>query len=386
MDNLISIPPKNKPKVLFILPALEIGGAETKTFNLLHSLQSFDRVLVTHSSIQDYYSGLDIKIYAFENFKCVYPHILSPNNIFTYAKSIKNIAHYENPEIILGIMHFGALFVIAAHDIFFLKAHPVITIEGNFSAYFESINRPPSLKEKLLIRYCFSRAKGIIVPSEGVKRDLVGNYGASGKKVKTIYNGIDIKKVTGSSQDEIPCKKDCSWIVTACRLNTQKDFSTLLRAFRIVRENIISKLFIIGEGELKEDIKKLSVELNIDKDVIMTGFHENPFAYISRGDVFVLSSFYEGFGNVIVEAMALGIPVVSTDCPSGPGEIITDGENGFLVPVGDFKEMAVKCLLLLNNSDIKKSVSRNGQKRAADFSIHVMAKEFENCMTELLMG
>ena len=384
MDNLKSISLRNKPKVLFILPASEIGGAETKTFNLLHSLQSFDRVLVTHSSIQNYYSKLDIKIYTFESFNCIHPHILSPNNILTYAKSVKKISDYEKPDIILGIMHFGALFVIAAHDIFFLKAYPVITIEGNISAYFKSINRPPSLKEKLLIKYCLKRAKRIIVPSEGVKRDLVNNYGAREKKVKIIYNGIDIEKVKESSHDEIPFKKDCPWIVTACRLNFEKDFSTLLRAFRIVRDKINSKLIIIGDGELKEDIQKLSVELNVDKDVVMTGFQENPFAYILKGDVFVLSSFHEGFGNVIVESMALGIPVISSNCPSGPREIITDGENGFLVPVGDFKEMAEKCLFVLKNNDIKKNISQNGQKRAENFSLHAMRDGFEHYMMGML--
>jgi len=384
MDNLKSIPIRNKLKILFILPASEIGGAETKTFNLLHSLQSFDRVLVTHSSIQNYYSKLDIKKYTFESFNCMFPHILSPNNILTYAKSIKKISDYEKPDVMLGIMHFGGLFVIAAHDIFFLKAHPVITIEGNFSAYFESINRPPSLKEKLLIRYCFTRTKGIIVPSEGVKRDLVSNYWASEKKVKTIYNGIDIEKVKELSQEGIPLKKNCPWIITACRLNAQKDFSTLLKAFRIVRDTIRSKLIIIGDGELKEDIKKLSVELNIDQDVIMTGFHENPFAYISKGDVFVLSSFYEGFGNVIVEAMALGIPVISTDCPSGPGEIITDSQNGFLVPIGDFKGMAEKCLMLLNDHDLRKIILQKGQQRAENFSLHAMRDGFEHYMMGML--
>lgn len=384
METIKSTHPSKKPKVLFILPASEIGGAENKTFNLLHSLQSFDRVLVTHSSIQNYYSKLDIKKYTFESFNCMFPHILSPNNILTYAKSIKKISDYEKPDIILGIMHFGALFVIAAHDIFFLKAYPVITIEGNISAYFETIHRPPSLKEKLLIKYCLKRAKRVIVPSEGVKRDLVNNYGAREKKVKTIYNGIDIEKAKESSHEEIPFKKDCPWIVTACRLNFQKDFSTLLRAFRIVRDKINSKLIIIGDGELKEDIQKLSVEFNVDKDVIMTGFQENPFAYISKGDLFVLSSFYEGFGNVIVEAMALGIPVISSDCPSGPGEIITDGENGFLVSVGDFEEMAKKCLFILNNNDVRKNISQNGQKSAENFSIHAMRDEFENYMMGIL--
>ena len=132
----------DKPKLLFVLPGSVIGGAETKAFNLLRSLNSFDRVLVTQSPVRDFFSGLGIKIYTFEEFGCSQPHILSLNNILTYAKAIKKISGLEKPNIILGMMHSGTLFVTVAHDIFFLKTIPVVTIEGNISAYFKNINRP----------------------------------------------------------------------------------------------------------------------------------------------------------------------------------------------------------------------------------------------------
>jgi len=384
LRDLIKVHQVVRPKILFVLPGSAIGGAETKTFDLLNSLVAFEKVLVTHSSILKFYSGLSIKSYAFEDFQCRLPHILSPGNIFAYARAIKKISDYEKPHIVLGIMHYGALFATVAHDMFFLKSHTLVTIEGNISAYFKSINRPPSSREKFLLRYCFRRARNVFVPSEGVRADLIDNYGAKKDKVVTIYNGIDIGKIKESSGKEIPYKKDCPWIVTACRLNPQKDFATLLRAFKIVRETKKAKLLIIGDGELKDDIIRLSSELGIHDDIIMPGFQENPFAYISRADVFVLSSFFEGFGNVIVEAMALGIPVISTDCPSGPREIITDGANGFLVAPGDFKEIAARSLLILNNNDVRGSLSSNGQKRAEDFSLYAMAKGYESHIMGLL--
>ena len=370
----------DKPSILFVLPATIIGGAETKVFNLLRSLHSFESILITHSAIVNFFSGLGTRIYTFEDFQCANPYILSPRSILAYARAIRTVANRENPDVLLGVMHNGALFVTVAHDLFLLRAKPVVTIEGNLTAYFKSIDRVPTVKEKLLITYCFKRAKGIIVPSDGVKADLIGNYSAATEKVRTIYNGIDLESLKKSAGEKIPFQKNCPWIITACRLTSQKDFVTLLKAFRIIRDAAPVKLFILGEGELKDDIRRLSCELKVNDDVIITGFQQNPFPYISMADVFVLSSFYEGFGNVIVEAMALGVPVVATDCPSGPKEIIKNGENGFLVPVGDFQELADRCSFVLRNRAARELISLNGLKRAQDFSVHSMGKGFEECL------
>lgn len=372
------------PKVLFVLPSNVIGGAETKTFNLIHSLDGFDKVLVTHHPISGFFSELKTKTYNLEGFNCSNPYSLSPENVFAYANAIKKISSIENPDIVLGIMHYGALFVTVSKTLSFLKYNPVITIEGNISAYFKTINRPPTLKERLLLKYCFKKAKGTIVPSEGVREDIISKYGANREKTFTIYNGIDIEKIKENAKAEIPHNKDCPWIVTACRLNSQKDFSTLLNAFSIIRKTLHAKLFIVGEGELRNDIIRLASELKINNDVILTGFLKNPFPYIAKADVFVLSSFFEGFGNVLVEAMALGIPVVSSDCPSGPSEIIENGVNGFLVPVEGVKEMACKCMEILNNFEIKRRFSDNGITRAEDFSIYTMGKKFGAFFINLL--
>ncbi len=379
------IPSTGKPKVLFILPSSVIGGAETKTFNLLHALTSFECILATHAGVADYYAIPGIRTYAFESFYSCEPYDFSLCNIFCYAKAIKRIADRERPLCILGIMHTGALFSTVAHDVFFMKIPPLVTIEGNISAYFRTAGRRPTLKEKLLLGYCFKRSQGIIVPSEGVKRDLISNFRVTPRKIQTIYNGIDIENVRESSQQEIPYRKNCPWIVTACRLNSQKDFVTLLKAFRSVRNATEAKLIIVGGGELKEDIIRLSTELKVSDDVIMVGFQKNPFSYIAQADVFVLSSFFEGFGNVIVEAMALGIPVVSTDCPSGPGEIIRHRENGFLVPVGHYHQMAEAFLSLLTDRALKERFSEEGRRRVQDFTISAMAKGFEDYIMKVLV-
>ena len=124
------------------------------------------------------------------------------------------------------------------------------------------------------------------------------------------------------------------------RLTKQKDFITLIHAFALVRKQCPAKLVIIGEGEERQNLETKVMELGIQDDVDLPGFVENPYAYMAGATLFVLSSIYEGLPTVLIEAMALGLPIVSTDCPSGPSEILENGKYGTLVPIGDKTTMA----------------------------------------------
>ena len=148
------------------------------------------------------------------------------------------------------------------------------------------------------------------------------------------------------------------------RLVTPKDFSTLLRAFARVRVQRKARLVILGEGNRREELESLAQQLGVSADVALPGFVANPYPFMERAAVFVLSSAWEGFGNVIVEALACGCPVVSTDCPGGPSEILDDGAYGPLVPVGDDAAMAEAILAVLESS----RDSGRLQARAAVFS------------------
>jgi glycosyltransferase involved in cell wall biosynthesis len=118
-------------------------------------------------------------------------------------------------------------------------------------------------------------------------------------------------------------------------LEVQKDFNTLITAFAVLRRSRHAKLVILGEGSLRDKLEAQAFRLGVADDILMPGFQSNPYAWYATADVFVLSSVHEGFGNVLVEAMACGTPVVSTDCPSGPAEILENGRYGRLVPVSD---------------------------------------------------
>lgn len=142
----------------------------------------------------------------------------------------------------------------------------------------------------------------------------------------------------------------------------------------------------MGEGEDRGRLEYLIKELKLENDVSLLGFVENPYAYMQRSDVFVLSSRWEGFGNVLVEAMACGCPVVSTNCPSGPAEILGNGEYGILVPVGDVEKMAKSIIKILTNKELREELSNKALKRAKEFHVEKAVEKYLQIFSEVCMG
>ncbi|NLO89188.1 MAG: glycosyltransferase, partial [Clostridia bacterium] len=184
----------------------------------------------------------------------------------------------------------------------------------------------------------------VVAVSQGVADDLVKTTGLMRELIKVIYNPIVTPELLEKAKESIghPWFKPGQppVILSAGRLTAAKDFPTLIHAFARVRAERLARLMILGEGEERPNLESLVRELGLESDVSMPEFVENPYAYMARAAVFVLSSAWEGFGNVLVEAMAVGTPVVSTDCPSGPAEILEGGKWGKLVPVGDVEKLA----------------------------------------------
>lgn len=195
-----------------------------------------------------------------------------------------------------------------------------------------------------LVRWTYRLADGIIAPSEGVADDLVKNHSMARKRVHVIHNPVVNDRLFTLAQ-QLPSHpwardREIPLVLGVGRLTPQKDFATLIRAFRQVRERHVARLLILGEGEQRGMLERLVAELGLEEDVALPGFVENPFAYMTRASVFVLSSLFEGLPNAMVQAFALGTPIVATDCQSGPREILQGGRFGTLVPVGDETAMA----------------------------------------------
>lgn len=202
--------------------------------------------------------------------------------------------------------------------------------------------------ERRLIHWFYPWADGIVAPSKGVREDLQVNGGLSKLPIKVIYNPVIGPMLFEMAKQPLshPWTTDTTTplILAVGRLTQQKDFSTLIQAFSMLRKTREANLIILGEGELRNTLETEIKEAGLQDVVQLPGFDANPFKYMAHAAVFVLSSAWEGLPNVLLQAIALGIPVVATDCQSGPKEILDNGRYGELVPIGDAFAMAAAIL------------------------------------------
>jgi len=189
-------------------------------------------------------------------------------------------------------------------------------------------------------------AEAVLVPSQGVKADLSAYTGLSSDKIRVVPSP-GIPETLFEQRQPLP---DHPWfqeperrapiILGVGELGARKDFATLIRAFALLRRQRPCRLMIVGRGKQRERLLALAGELGVADDLALPGFVESPYPYMAHADLFAFASRWEGLGLVLVEALALGTDVVSTDCPSGPAEILEQGRYGRLVPVGDAEAMA----------------------------------------------
>jgi len=234
-----------------------------------------------------------------------------------------------------------------------------------------------------LVKRFYPHADAIVACSKGVAEDLVQNMKVPHERVHVIYNPTD-PEIEAKAQEPV----DHPWfndskipvILSVARLDPQKDLQTLIRAFSLVRKERPARLAILGEGSERAKLETLVKDLGLENDVWMPGFVDNPFKFMKRSAVFVLSSKFEGFGMVIAEALAVGTPVVSTDCPSGPSEILEGGKWGKLVPVGDHEKLAEAILETIENPPDREKLKERGR----DFSLDKIGQQYLQLINELL--
>ncbi|MDF1526222.1 MAG: glycosyltransferase [bacterium] len=203
------------------------------------------------------------------------------------------------------------------------------------------------------MRLFYPSADHIVAVSEGVARDLRSITGIAPTRITAVRNPVVSAKILEAAAEPVEhpwfiCK-EVPVILGMGRLTEQKDFGTLVKAFGLVKEERPCKLIILGEGRQRNPLREIILSLGLGADVDLPGFMSNPHAWMSRSSFFVLSSRGEGSPNVLTEALALGVPSVSTDCPSGPREVLAGGKFGPLVSVGDHIALALAMEQVLDN-------------------------------------
>jgi len=202
------------------------------------------------------------------------------------------------------------------------------------------VNTRSALKRQAM-RWLYRCADGLVAVSAGVAQDLRA-LGLSNDRIHVIRNPVDVERLRRLAVAGLPAAlhDKTPYVVSLGRLTEAKDFPTLLQAYATSALRGSHYLVIVGEGEQRANLENLVGHLGLEDRVLLTGAMDNPHRVLARAAMHVMASRWEGYPNVLLEALALGVPVVSTDCPHGPREILDDGRYGHLVPVGDAAALA----------------------------------------------
>jgi len=296
-----------------------------------------------------------------------------PYYYYKIGKEIKKI----NPEIVFSIGTYMNVLMslLLPKDIkIILSEHDVPSIRTNLSHYGKIINH--FIKRIYYDKICIGVSKGVL-------NDLSENYKL--KRLRLIYYGIDIELVQKLSLSEntsdIP---NFPYIVSVGRLNVQKDFRTLIYAYNYaMKKGLDIDLVIIGDGEEELKLRELIKNLSLVKRIHLLGYKKNPYPYIRNAKIFILSSIWEGFPYVLLESMALRVPIISTNCKSGPAELLNYGEYGELVNVGNIEELGEAMYSLYYNKERLKMLSLKLIERSKFFSLDRMISEYDQLFEEV---
>lgn len=287
------------------------------------------------------------------------------SDLLNNARSVAAYIDEEKPDCVLASLPQAKSAALLALS--FTKLKPVaIPIVHN-------VLMNTSRRFHTLYAILFPFADRVVAVSDGVADNLSHKLEFPRESISRIYNPVVTEEISELARTvpEHPWMSDDGppVILGAGRLARAKDFPTLLRAFRQVSQNREARLIILGEGRWRKRLEKMTRKLGIQESVSLPGWVSNPYAFMSRASLFVLSSKYEGLGNVLIEAMACGCPCVSTNCPSGPAEILDNGRFGPLVPVGDDSALAAAMERVLDSPPDKEALLARAQEFSHDASI-----------------
>jgi len=281
--------------------------------------------------------------------------VLSTPGLVSYLRSAR-------PEAMLSVMDHANVIAIVARWIARVDTRLVVSVHGVqlFAKNFSRVSRAGLVL--MLARLLYAKSDAILSVSEGLADKVAAALELPRLSINVVYNPIDVKKISDLADDRserhLHDGGDKPFLLAAGRLKEVKDFKTLIRAFAKVRKELDVNLIIIGEGAQRLELEAEVSRLGLGNQVMMPGFISNPFPLMRQSSVFVLSSTSEGLSLVLLEAMACGTQVVSTDCPYGPSEILANGRWGRLVPVGDYDALAQAILATLRDRTPPEVVSR----------------------------
>ncbi|WP_211341261.1 glycosyltransferase [Desulfoglaeba alkanexedens] len=389
--------PRPRKIAIFMRSMQGSGGAERAMLNLAHGLSNqghrVDMVMARRTGhfLDEIHSAIrvvDLKVRSARECLISLPFLgrdawfwarmalaSKPHFVLGALPKLARYLRREKPDVLISAMDYPNAVAIAAKSLAGDGVPVIATVRNTLSAEVANTKRRRIKAQVEVARYFYPRADALVAVSRGVADDLAQVLGRP-DKIETIYNPIvspDLATKAAQPLNHPWFSGDGPPVILAVGgFKPQKDFATLFKAFAIARRERPLRLLVLGEGKLRQDLTALASQLGIAGDLQMPGFVDNPYPYMARSALLVLSSIYEGLPNVVVQALACGCPVVSTDCPSGPAEILDNGRYGTLVPVKDEDSLAVAMLRNLEVAWDKDLL----MKRAQDFSVERATRHY----------
>jgi len=326
-------------------PEWGIGGGGRAAIRLANGISSGGLLtdLIVFGSENAFRSEISPKVHLIE---------LNASDWLSAFFKLQRYVLQVRPLAIIAQDNRAAVLAIAIRELNDIPMCIIITVHSTLSRRWSEVSLLKKFFVRNFLRGFYLKADAVVGVSKAAAEDIVSLMRLPKDHVKVVYNPVVSEELFMKAKEEprLPwfAPDDPPVILSVGRLRKAKDFATLIKAFALVRRKREVRLVIIGEGELRDELEKLVRELGIEHDVMMPGMVKNPYPYMARAAVFVLSSVYEGLPTVLIEALALGTPIVSTDCPSGPAEILENGKWGYLVRPGDPEMIAEAILQVLN--------------------------------------
>lgn len=358
---------KQVTRIGIFISTLEVGGAERVAVTLANEMVyrgiKIDLIMMNPNGKMRNYVDPRVNIVDLKAKRGRYCYFSLVSYIST-NKPVAILSLLTVPNVLLGLTKLQPL-----------RNRPKLI--GSEHSYDSDIHRKNKrnmlsyLLYSILARVGYRLLDTTVAVSAGVERRLIDKNLVSPTKTTVIPNPIDLRNISSPSQTE-PRSRSLIQLLAVGRLDALKDHATMIRAVNLVREKFDVELNILGEGDERENLESLISQLNLEHNVNLIGNVSETSNWYRGADVLVLSSVREGFGNVIVEALAHGVPVVSTDCLSGPSEILTSSKYGLLVPVGDYIRLA-EAIIQVAGQNFDANVLHH---RAKDFDSRIICQRY----------
>ena len=373
----------NRRKVCFVLPSLAGGGAERAAVQILNALEG---------------STWDRSMYLFKR-EGPYLAELSPEVALTCGGSDSRLGRWRElsrfiattqPDVVVSFLsYFTVLSAVRAAltrtRVVFHQQTPMTAFLDDADYQWRGAWRKRAFTS--VTRLGYAAADLVIASSRGVAQDLTSGFGVDPSRVRVVGNPVDIDAVTASAAEPLSAQDLARWtrpvIVAAGRLADAKNYPLLIEAVAHLRARLPVRLFVLGQGERGEALMQLAQQRGLGYAIVWCGFQANPWKFMSRADVFALTSRYEGFGNVLIEAMACGVTVVATSSP-GTQDIIHHGVDGLLVREHTATAVADALFRVLTDEPARMRLAAAARFSAQRFARPVVARRYGAVLLEAL--